>query len=146
MLEAREIIDANRYMTLGTADALGTPWVSPVWFAHDDYAAFLWVSRPTRRHSQNIAVRPEVSLVIFDSTVVPGEGQGVYVSGTAEQLHGDELEREIDIFSRRSVAHGAPAWALDSVTDPAPLRLYRATVEEAFLGIHDERKPVVLAG
>ena len=29
----RAIIDANRYMTLSTADASGLPWVSPVWFA-----------------------------------------------------------------------------------------------------------------
>jgi hypothetical protein len=33
-MDAKEIIDANRYMTLATADAQGTPWASPVWFAH----------------------------------------------------------------------------------------------------------------
>ena len=30
---ARSIVDANRFMALGTADASGTPWVSPVWYA-----------------------------------------------------------------------------------------------------------------
>jgi hypothetical protein len=34
---ARAILDANRYMTLGTADAAGHPWVSPVFFAADRY-------------------------------------------------------------------------------------------------------------
>jgi hypothetical protein len=29
---ARSIVDANRFMALGTADASGTPWVSPVWY------------------------------------------------------------------------------------------------------------------
>ncbi|MGH2983761.1 MAG: pyridoxamine 5'-phosphate oxidase family protein [Solirubrobacterales bacterium] len=30
---ARAIIDSNLYMTLGTADQSGRPWVSPVYFA-----------------------------------------------------------------------------------------------------------------
>jgi hypothetical protein len=36
-----QIVDANQYMTLGTADASGRPWVSPVWYAPEGYAAFL---------------------------------------------------------------------------------------------------------
>ena len=139
---ARQLITANVYLALGTADPAGNPWVSPVFYTPAGYGDFYWVSSPETQHSQNIATRPEVSLVIFDSTSVIGEGQGVYVSGTAEQLRGDELERGIDVFSRRSVAQGARAWMLEAVTGPAPLRLYRATVEEAFLGIQDERTAV----
>ena len=30
---ARAIIDANLYLTLGTTDADGRPWTSPVYFA-----------------------------------------------------------------------------------------------------------------
>jgi nitroimidazol reductase NimA-like FMN-containing flavoprotein (pyridoxamine 5'-phosphate oxidase superfamily) len=45
---ARTIIDSNRYMALGTADEEGHPWVSPVWFASDDYMRFHWVSSPER--------------------------------------------------------------------------------------------------
>jgi predicted pyridoxine 5'-phosphate oxidase superfamily flavin-nucleotide-binding protein len=30
---ARAVFAGNRYMTLGTADEHGQPWVSPVWFA-----------------------------------------------------------------------------------------------------------------
>jgi predicted pyridoxine 5'-phosphate oxidase superfamily flavin-nucleotide-binding protein len=40
---ARSVIDANRYMALGTADEVGNPWVSPVWFASEDYRNFHWV-------------------------------------------------------------------------------------------------------
>ena len=39
---ARALIDANLYVTLGTADADGVPWVSPVYFATDGYAEFYW--------------------------------------------------------------------------------------------------------
>ena len=57
---ARAIVDGNSYMTLGTADADGLPWASPVWCARTSYREFFWLSKPGARHSQNIAVRPEV--------------------------------------------------------------------------------------
>ena len=65
---ARSVIDTNFYLTLATADQAGTPWASPVWYAHADYTEFVWISRPQARHSRNIAIRPAVGIVIFDST------------------------------------------------------------------------------
>ena len=142
---ARATIDANRYMTLGTADADGLPWASPVWFAPDGDRRFLWVSSPEARHSRNLAVRPQLSIVIFDSQVPIGTGQGVYMSAVAAQPAGDELEHGIRVFSDRSVAHGARTWTLEDVTGPARLRLYLATATEQFvLGDRDERLPVPL--
>ena len=32
---AKAIIDGNSYMTLGTANAAGEPWVSPVFYVAD---------------------------------------------------------------------------------------------------------------
>ena len=52
------IVDANRYMTLATADETERPWASPVWFATADYRELFWVSKPEARHSRNLAVRP----------------------------------------------------------------------------------------
>jgi len=49
--DARAIIDANSYMTLGTADAEGRPWVSPVWFSTADPRELFWVSDPDARVS-----------------------------------------------------------------------------------------------
>jgi nitroimidazol reductase NimA-like FMN-containing flavoprotein (pyridoxamine 5'-phosphate oxidase superfamily) len=60
---ARRVIDANRYLTLGTADRDGNPWVSPVWYAADHHGEFLWLSSPEARHSRNLSSRPRVSLV-----------------------------------------------------------------------------------
>ena len=37
---ARAIVDGNSYMTLGTADAEGLPWASPVWYAPASYREF----------------------------------------------------------------------------------------------------------
>ena len=52
---ARTLVDANLYVTLGTADADGSPWVSPVYFATADYADYYWVSAEDAAHSRNIA-------------------------------------------------------------------------------------------
>jgi nitroimidazol reductase NimA-like FMN-containing flavoprotein (pyridoxamine 5'-phosphate oxidase superfamily) len=64
---ARAIVDGNRYMVLGTAGASGRPWVSPVYYAPSGYSAFYWVSSPEAQHSRNLAARPELSIVVFDS-------------------------------------------------------------------------------
>lgn len=124
---ARTIIDSNVYMTLGTADATGRPWVSPVYYACAGYTEFYWVSSPEATHSRNVAARPQIGIVVFDSRAPVGTGQGVYMTAIAEQLTGVDLERGIDVFSRRSVAHGAGEWGLEDVREPAPYRLYRAT-------------------
>src|SRR3712207_2455599 len=60
---ARELLDAHRFVVLGTADGTGLPWVCPVFYALDGPGTLYWVSRPGARHSANVAVRPEVSLV-----------------------------------------------------------------------------------
>jgi uncharacterized protein YhbP (UPF0306 family) len=142
---ARSIIDSNFYMTLGTADGDGRPWVSPVYYAHDRYAEFYWVSSPEATHSRNLAARPQVSIVIFDSRTPVGSGQGVYMSAVAEELTDTDLDRGIAIFSHRSEAHGAGEWTLEDVRPPAPLRLYRAAaLEHWVLGPQDRRIPVSL--
>lgn len=123
---AREIIDANAYLTLGTADGSGRPWVSPVYFACGDYTDFFWVSAPDALHSRNIGERPDVAIVVFDSCVAIGEGQAVYAEATAEILDGEALDRAVRIFSERSVAHGVRPWTVEDVLPPRPYRLYRA--------------------
>jgi len=128
---ARGIIDANLYMVLGTADETGRPWVSPVYYAAARYTEFLWVSSPEATHSRNIAARPQVSIVVFDSQVPIGTGQGVYMSAVAQELEGENLDRGIEVFSRRSGEHGGKReWKAEDVRPPAAYRLYRATASE----------------
>jgi Pyridoxamine 5'-phosphate oxidase len=143
---AKTIIDSNLYMTLGTADEAGKPWASPVYYAPEGYMGFHWVSDPEATHSRNLAARPELGIVIFDSRAPINTGQAVYLSAVAEELTGEDLDRGIEIFSRRSQAHGADEWTRADVLAPAPLRLYRATASEAFvLGERSERIPVRLS-
>jgi hypothetical protein len=125
----RDVIEACRYLVLATADASGRPWSSPLYFAHIGFAEFFWVSSPDVTHSSNIAVRPEVGIVVFDSQAPIGTGQGVYMSATARLLDSGETARGIEAFSRRSVAHGGREWTSDDVRPGSGLRLYQATAD-----------------
>ena len=127
---ARSVIDETKYMALGTADESGHPWVSPVWFACEDHRHFHWVSAHDTRHSGNLVARPEVALAIYDSSVAVGAAGAVYISGTAKELTGDELERGLEIFDRQSRTNDGPGGELSDVQPPSPHRLYRATAEE----------------
>lgn len=133
-------------MVLATADETGRPWVSPVYFAVDRYTDFYWVSSHTATHSRNIGARPEVSIVVFNSQVPIGAGQGVYMSASAEEVTGTDIVRRVAIFSRRSLEHGGKPWTADDVRGQAPIRLYRATAREHSMlakdGRPDHRIPV----
>lgn len=142
---ARAIIDANLYLTLATADTAGRPWPSPVYFAPADYQELVWVSPSDSRHSQNIAARPDVGIVVFDSRVPINSGQAVYMSAVAELVPPGDLERCLDLFSRSCQDRGGAPWTPEDVGPPARLRLYRATASEQWvLDSHDRRVPVPL--
>jgi nitroimidazol reductase NimA-like FMN-containing flavoprotein (pyridoxamine 5'-phosphate oxidase superfamily) len=151
---ARRVIDANSYMTLGTADETGRPWATPVWFASEDYRNFLWVSSPEARHSRNLASRPDVAIAIYDSTAAQGTQEAVYMSARAKELTGGELERGVELFDRISQRDIDRAWELSDMQPPSVIRLYRATAEEHYVLIRgrdpergtgvDRREPVTL--
>ena len=139
---ARSIVDTNRFMALGTADASGMPWVSPVWYATLSYREYVWVSRPGTRHSCNLARRPRVAIAIYDSHR-PGDWAAFYMTALAEEL--EHVDDALDAFNRRSEAQGLRAWSRAEVVPPGQFRLYRATATEQFvLDDHDTRLPVHL--
>jgi uncharacterized protein YhbP (UPF0306 family) len=125
---ARQLIADNLYMALGTADPSGTPWVSPVYFSPDGYHDFYWVSSPDTRHSQNIAARPQVAITIFDSRVPIGTAEAVYLTATAAQVPGDDLERSLAAYNGRLPEQ--KRFTVDDVVEPALFRLYRARAVE----------------
>ncbi len=142
----RSVIAANRFMTLGTADESGTPWATPVWFASPDGRRFLWVSRPTARHSQNIAARPDVAIVIYDSQTTPDDRQAVYVEATAGLVADDRIDEGMEIYARKLVSEGLDEWSREEVTPPRRLRLYEAIATAHFIlaDSTDERLSVTM--
>ena len=121
------------YMVLGTADESGIPWVTPVYFGHREYREFYWISSPDVRHSHNIAVRTQVSIVVFDSQVRAGQGQAVYMSAIAQELTGADFDRGLEVYNGRfsnPADHGVSVIKAEDVQASGLYRLYRAVASE----------------
>jgi hypothetical protein len=130
----RRVIDENVYMVLGTADESGRPWVSPVFYAADAERDFYWMSSPEVTHSRNVARRPELSIVVFDSRAEVGTGgsSAVYMAGTAAEVPPDDVDRALSIYPGPP-ARGARRIDPAEVRPPGHYRLYRATVTDHFV-------------
>lgn len=98
---AKEIIEKNIYLTLATSDKKGTPWISPVVFAYDLNYNFYWCSEKKSRHSTLIKQNSRVAVVIFDSSIPEGEGNGVYIVGKAQEVKKKELPYVISVVYNR---------------------------------------------
>jgi hypothetical protein len=101
------------------------------------------VSRPDARHSRNLAIRPHVAIVIFDSTVAESEAQAIYIEANAERVGDAEQAQAIEVVSHRSLAHGGEPWTTSDVSAPAAHHLYRATASTHFLLGADDRRMTV---
>ncbi len=140
---ARSILDSVSYVVVSTADPDGTPWASPVWFAHDDYRTLYWVSAPQSRHSINLAQRASVAMVVFDSSAPALQGQAVYLAGLAAQVDDPaDIDHGLRVYSERSLREGVATspWGPGRVSGAARLRLYRARAEQ--LWILDPDSPI----
>jgi hypothetical protein len=122
---ARHVIDTNHYMTLATTQPDGRPRVSPVYYTPAGYTDFYWVSSPDARHSRNLDDRPDVEIVIFDSSAPVGRAAAVYIGAHAGEVSDDELDDVIPHAFRTTA--GARAFARIELQGKAPLRLYVAT-------------------
>jgi hypothetical protein len=143
---ARTVLDGTCYAVLATADADGTPWATPVWFAHDGLDRFYWLSWPGTRHSQLIERRPEVALTVFDSHAVPYEGTAFYATARARQCPDEQLDEGLRILNGRLRAQGMGEVTREQATGGTRLRLYVAETTDAWVldqdAEVDQRAPV----
>ena len=124
---ARNVIDSNRYLVLGTSEDDGRPRVSPVYYNHVGYREFYWVSSPGAQHSRNVDARSTVSFVIFNSTLLPTQGnQAVYVDATVDQIQEPDLPEQCAI-AFANTGPGTRPFAPEELSGDGDLRLYRAT-------------------
>jgi nitroimidazol reductase NimA-like FMN-containing flavoprotein (pyridoxamine 5'-phosphate oxidase superfamily) len=148
---ARQTLDDNRFLVLGTVDPGGRARVSPVWFTMVDHREVYWLSSPESHHSRNVEVRPDVSLVVFDSSLDPHTGQAVYLEATAERVPDDELEAAC--AAAFEGVDAALSFSPETLQDQ-PFVLYRARVTAAEVHVRgrdfgdgtgsDQRVPVEL--
>ena len=123
---ARRVLDGNRYLVLGTVEDDGSPRLSPVYFTPARYRDLYWVSSPDAQHSRNVRARPDVRIVVFDSSSVPGQSEAVYVSATARELARDELTEDV-LTEAFDGTRGGRSFSVDELSGDGDLRLYVAT-------------------
>jgi hypothetical protein len=121
---ARRVIDRNLYLVLGTVDPDGQPRLSPVFYTAARYQDFYWVSLPGAHHSRNVAERPDVRIVVFDSSLLPSATEAVYITAMAMAVPDDELAGVVDEAFRTD--GGAVRFTPDDLRGDAALRLYVA--------------------
>ncbi len=128
---AEEIISSNIYMTIATASENGKPWASPVFFAHDEDFNLYWVSYKEATHSRNIHGRKEIGIVVFDSTLPEGKGEGIYFDAVAKALDDDnEIRKAMEILSARVTIEDFKIKRIEDVTVQGAWRVYKAEPHE----------------
>jgi uncharacterized protein YhbP (UPF0306 family) len=130
---ARDLLETNTYVVLGTADTEGRPWTTPVWFAPEGLHRLYWASWPGARHSRLIEQRPEVALTVFDSRAVPNEGAAFYATAHARRCPEERLDDGLRTFNRRADAQRIGRFTRERVSGPARLRLYVAELTDRWV-------------
>lgn len=128
---AKEIIEQIEYVTIASVSKNGEPWNSPVFSAYDEDYNFYWGTHKDSQKAQNIRDTGKVFLVIYNSTVASGTGEGVYVKATAKELSDpQEIKAAFELLKGR---HEAPFWEFEAVQESGPIRLYRAVPEKIWM-------------
>jgi uncharacterized protein YhbP (UPF0306 family) len=97
----REYLPNVLHMSLATC-ANNKPWVCEVHFVYDDDLNIYWRSKPSRRHSQEIAQNQQVAGNIVEQHGPADKPRGAYFEGMAAALEDTaEIERAFLLFAER---------------------------------------------
>lgn len=133
---ARAILTQIEYVTLATSSPDGHPWNTPAWAAFDEVYYFYWVSAKYARHSQNIRVNPHIATVVYDSTVPPNLGKGVYIEARAFELTDKQkCEEALTCLRRRGWKHPP---SIDMLIGATLRGIYKAVPGKIWISADDE--------
>lgn len=133
MERAKEIISKIIYITIATASKDGQPWNTPVYSAFDENFNFYWSSWKENQHSKNIAENNNVFIVIYDSTVPEGTGEGVYVKAKAYPLSNEgEIRQALALLYTRKNQNPEKRKPEEFLGDN-PRRVYKAIPEKFWM-------------
>lgn len=128
---ATRIIQSVLYAAVATTDVSGQPWNSPVYVTYDQDLNFYWASGKASQHSSNIRGNPQVFLALYDSSVAWGEGCGVFIQATAEELNDHSTINTACSLRKMRVPQADQA--AEEFTGGQPRRMYRATPQKIWI-------------
>lgn len=134
---AKQIIEKIPYITLATVDEQGMPWNAPVFAAYDIDYNFYWGTHSDSQKARNIRKNENVFITIYDSTVTPGDGAGVYIKAIAKEM----TDPQEIAFAHKLIwdRHVVPYWKLEEVQGDAPVRLYKTVPEKMWMNGEGEK-------
>jgi len=128
-MRAKTILERIIYATIATSNADGKPWNSPVRHVYDDDLNIYWFSDKQGQHSQNVRSNEDVFIVIYDSTVPEGDGEGVYIKAKAYEVTDPD-----EITHARRIKKGADfSGDPDDFLGDAVRRVYRAVPQSVWM-------------
>ncbi|MGH7249765.1 MAG: pyridoxamine 5'-phosphate oxidase family protein [Minisyncoccia bacterium] len=136
---AKEIVQSIIYATIATASKDGKPWNSPVRHCFDKDMNIYWFSDKENQHSKNVRKNEDIFIVIYNSTVPEGQGEGVYFEAKAVELNDPE-----EIRLARRIKNGPDKDAPDDFMGNAIRRVYKATPVKAWMNDSDEKDGIFL--
>jgi uncharacterized protein YhbP (UPF0306 family) len=135
----QEYLPTVIHMSLATC-VDGKPWVCEVHFAWDDELNLYWSSKPSRRHSQDIARNPNVAGNIVVQHEPGQKPRGVYFEGTAELLTGvTEDSVAYRMFASRFSERAK--MILDRLAEPDSEQFYKVNVADWYVFDARETSP-----
>ncbi|HVX58456.1 MAG TPA: pyridoxamine 5'-phosphate oxidase family protein [Candidatus Saccharimonadales bacterium] len=125
---AKEVLETLKYATLATVTPEGKPWNSPVASILDEDLNIYWFSDREGQHSKNVRDNGEVFIVVYDSTVPWGQGEGVYIQAKAHELNDAD-----QIRAARRVKKGAGDDDPAEFMGDAVRRAYKAVPQRVWM-------------
>lgn len=126
----RAHIQKTIHMSLGTS-ANNIPWVCEVHFAYDQQLNLYFRSKPSTRHSQEIASNPLVAGNIVKQHELSDAVVGVYFEGSAEMLQ--NVTEESDAYKSMSAKSIAGPDTLEEAKDSEGHQFYKITVTKWYV-------------
>lgn len=127
-----KLLQAVPYVCIASVGPDGQPWNAPVWGCFDDELNLYWASWPKSQHSLNIAQRPDIFVVVYDSGAKREEGSGLYLKMTAKVLTG-----RAEIAKARQIRNSDFGENLqhEPFIGECPRRLYKAVSQKIWQNI-----------
>lgn len=123
---AKNIIQTNIYLTLGTAD--GNPWVAPLYYCVTESYVFYFISQIESVHTKQLLKNPNVAFAIFDSHAPEGQGNGIQADGKAYIVTDDELPAALKYYHTTFIPITA-----EILTGSHPYRLFKLIPEHMYV-------------
>lgn len=126
--KVRNILSTVRYASVATITPEGKPWNTPVAHEIDEKNNIYWFSDKQNQHSKNVRNQSVAFIVIYDSTVPDGEGEGVYIEADVEELNNADEINKIRNAKKKKVVDDAKEFLGDAVR-----RCYKATPKRMWI-------------